>query len=57
MLNNVIEAGERAAQLTHQLLAYAGKGRFVIEPLNLSKLVSESAIGTHVDPKKCAAAP
>jgi len=40
-LEKVVEAGERAATLTRQLLAYAGKGRFVIEPLNLSEVVQK----------------
>jgi two-component system, chemotaxis family, CheB/CheR fusion protein len=38
MLQNVVEASDRASTLTRQLLAYAGKGRFVIEPVNLSEL-------------------
>ena len=40
-LQRVVDATERAATLTRQLLAYAGKGRFVIEPLNLSEVVRE----------------
>ena len=40
-LDAVVTASERAAALTRQLLAYAGKGRFVIERLNLSELVRE----------------
>jgi CheY-like chemotaxis protein len=36
-------AAQRAAELTRQMLAYSGKGKFVIEPLNLSKLVEEMA--------------
>ena len=40
-LEAVMKASERAAALTRQLLAYAGKGRFVIEPLNLSELARE----------------
>ena len=40
-LLDVVNASERAAHLTRQLLAYAGKGRFLIEPLNLSNLVRE----------------
>jgi PAS domain S-box-containing protein len=38
-LQDIIEASERAANLTKQLLAYAGKGRFFIEPLDISALV------------------
>ena len=41
LLANVIIASERAADLTRQLLAYAGKGRFVIEPVNLSVLIRD----------------
>ena len=40
-LAEVVNATERAAQLTKQLLAYAGKGRFVIELLDLSQQVRE----------------
>jgi len=39
MLDEIIRAGERAADLTRQLLAYAGKGRFVIESVDVSALV------------------
>lgn len=40
-LRDIIRAGERAADLTRQLLAYAGKGRFVVRPLSLAGLVSD----------------
>ncbi len=40
-LQDVMNAAGRAGALTQQLLAYAGKGRFVIEPLDLSRLVRE----------------
>jgi PAS domain S-box-containing protein len=35
---DVAKAAESAASLTQQLLAYSGKGRFVIEPMDLSDL-------------------
>jgi PAS domain S-box-containing protein len=35
------QAGLRAAELTNQMLAYAGKGRLVVGPLDLSMLVRE----------------
>ncbi|MEP6715450.1 MAG: PAS domain S-box protein [Terriglobia bacterium] len=41
LLQDVVDASERAALLTRQLLAYAGKGRFVTEPVNLSELTRE----------------
>jgi two-component system cell cycle sensor histidine kinase/response regulator CckA len=41
MLQDVIKASERAADLTRQLLAYAGKGQFVIQPVDLCRLVTE----------------
>uniref|UniRef100_UPI002ADE7C8B PAS domain S-box protein n=1 Tax=Tepidiforma sp. TaxID=2682230 RepID=UPI002ADE7C8B len=36
-------AAQRAAELTRQMLAYSGRGKFVVEPLNLSRLVEEMA--------------
>ena len=41
LLRDVMSASERAATLTRQLLAYAGKGNFVIEPINISELIRE----------------
>ncbi len=41
MIKDVIMASETAANLTRQLLAYAGKGRFIIEPVDLSDLVRQ----------------
>jgi two-component system cell cycle sensor histidine kinase/response regulator CckA len=40
-LEAVVSASEKAAHLTQQLLAYAGKGRFVSERINLPLLVRE----------------
>jgi PAS domain S-box-containing protein len=41
LLKDVVAASERAADLTRQLLAYAGKGRFITEMVNLSDVVNE----------------
>jgi two-component system cell cycle sensor histidine kinase/response regulator CckA len=43
LLQDVLKASEHAANLTRQLLAYAGKGRFVMKRINLSKLIREIA--------------
>jgi CheY-like chemotaxis protein/nitrogen-specific signal transduction histidine kinase len=42
MLSDVIRAGERAADLTRQLLAYAGKGRRVVEPVDVKAMLDET---------------
>jgi nitrogen-specific signal transduction histidine kinase len=53
LLDEVVCASERAADLTRQLLAYSGKGRFVIGPLDLSELAREISALLHVTlPKK-----
>jgi two-component system, cell cycle sensor histidine kinase and response regulator CckA len=44
LLRDLNAAAERAADLTRQMLAYSGKGQFVIEPVNISTLVEK--IGT-----------
>ena len=55
-------ASRRAAELTRQMLAYSGKGRFVVEPLDVSAVVREmmdllevsiskrASLATHLDP-------
>jgi len=40
---NIVQASETAAQLTRQMLAYSGKGRFVLERIDLSREVREIA--------------
>jgi len=40
-VQEIIDAGERAAVLVRQMLAYAGKGRFVSQRLDLSRQISE----------------
>lgn len=36
-------AALRAAELTNQLLAYSGRGKFIVEPLNINLLIEEMA--------------
>jgi two-component system cell cycle sensor histidine kinase/response regulator CckA len=43
VLNGVLRSGEQAAHLTRQLLAYSGKGKFLMEALDLSALIPEMA--------------
>ena len=40
-LRQINLAASRAADLANQMLAYSGKGKFVIEPLNLSQIIIE----------------
>ncbi len=40
-LRRVELAAQRAAELTNQMLAYSGKGRFVVEAVDVSQLVGE----------------
>ncbi len=40
-LDNLLLASQRAADLTAQLLAYSGRGQFVVGPVNISSVVSE----------------
>ncbi|MGI8989029.1 MAG: response regulator [Bryobacteraceae bacterium] len=40
-LETIVDASKRAADLTSQLLAYAGMGRFVIRKFDLSGLISD----------------
>jgi len=41
-LQEIFHGGEKAAHLTRQMLAYAGKGRFVVDRLELSTLIRET---------------
>ena len=43
ILSGIVKAGEQAAHLTRQMLAYAGKGQFVVEAVDLSTLVRETS--------------
>ena len=42
-IREVEKAAKRAAELSKQMLAYSGKGRFVVEPINLNEFVEEMA--------------
>ena len=40
-MHNIVESSEQAAALCNQMLAYSGKGRFIVEPVDLSKIVED----------------
>jgi len=40
-LHNIVKSSERAAGLCKQMLAYSGKGKFIVKPLNLSEMVND----------------
>jgi PAS domain S-box-containing protein len=40
-LQAIVKASKRAAELIKQMLAYSGKGRFVIEPIDAGKIIRE----------------
>jgi signal transduction histidine kinase/CheY-like chemotaxis protein len=53
-LDDAVKSAQRAAELTHQMLAYSGKGRFVIQSLSLSAVVEDMARLLEVSiSKKC----
>jgi len=55
MLERIVSASEHAGLLTKQMLAYSGKGRFVIELVNLTELIREILAIVHpAIPKKIA---
>jgi two-component system cell cycle sensor histidine kinase/response regulator CckA len=51
-LQAVEKASRRAADLTQQMLAYSGKGKFVIEPIELREFIEEMAHLLHVSISK-----
>jgi two-component system cell cycle sensor histidine kinase/response regulator CckA len=40
-LDEIAQAARRASELCHQMLAYSGKGKFVVEAVNLNAIVRE----------------
>lgn len=48
-------AAQRAADLTRQMLAYSGKGRFVMQRINLNSVITEITQLLHVSISKSAA--
>ncbi|MBN4082228.1 PAS domain S-box protein [Mariprofundus ferrooxydans] len=40
-LDNILNASESAANLCKQMLAYSGKGQFIIHPMNLSEVIQK----------------
>ncbi|HVW84090.1 MAG TPA: response regulator, partial [Bryobacteraceae bacterium] len=43
LAGEIISGGQRAAQLTNQMLAYAGKGKFIVEAVDISRQAAELA--------------
>jgi len=41
LLSNIEDASERAAALCKQMLAYSGKGKFIVKPIDLTQMVRE----------------
>jgi PAS domain S-box-containing protein len=44
ILERVVQSGRHAAHLTHQMLACSGKGKFMVETLDLSALIADMSI-------------
>jgi len=43
-IEQCLKATHRACELTRQMLAYSGKGRFVIENVNISKIIEDNLV-------------
>jgi PAS domain S-box-containing protein len=41
LVKRIERTAQRAAELTHQMLAYSGKGQFVVEPLSIPRITHE----------------
>ncbi len=51
-LTQITEASQRAADLCKQMLAYSGRGHFVLEKLNLSQIVEQTTQMLHLSISK-----
>jgi PAS domain S-box-containing protein len=51
-LEAIENVAQRAAELCKQMLAYSGKGRFVVQRLNLSRVVEDTAELIHTSVRK-----
>ncbi|HNX57756.1 MAG TPA: ATP-binding protein [Spirochaetota bacterium] len=40
-LDEIVRASQKASDLSRQMLAYSGRGRFIIEPISISNLIRE----------------
>ncbi len=55
MLEQILFGAKRAAELTNQMLAYSGKGHFIVQPINLAELVESMQRFLRISiSKKCA---
>jgi len=55
LIGSALTGAQRAAELTRQMLAYSGKGKFVVQSLNVSRVIEEMGHLLHVSiSKKCA---
>jgi PAS domain S-box-containing protein len=44
LMQEIVQASQRASNLTRQLLAYTGKGKFIVELVDLSELARETSV-------------
>jgi signal transduction histidine kinase/ligand-binding sensor domain-containing protein/ActR/RegA family two-component response regulator len=42
MVDGIVQAGRRAAELCEQMLAYSGRGRMVVETVDLNRVIEET---------------
>ena len=41
LIGSALTGAQRAAELTRQMLAYSGRGKFVVQPLDISRVIEE----------------